>query len=91
MVGGSPGGGCGCGATTDLGQSTKIGTPSGGIALNNKGQAARNVRIDGSPDTLVVLTPTAPQRAGAGERPADETGAPAAMSRKPDPSRRTGQ
>ena len=69
----------------------KIGTSSGGIARNNKGQVALNVRIDGSPDTLVGLTPTTPQRGGAGERPADETGAPAAMSRKRYPSRRTGQ
>ena len=55
----------------------KIGTISGGIALNNKGQVALNVRIDGGPDTTVVLTPTAPERTGAGETPADETRAPA--------------
>jgi len=48
------------GATTELGKITNIGSPSPGISLNNKGQVALSVEIAGGPDTLVLLTPTAP-------------------------------
>ena len=56
---------------TDLGKITLVGVstrPSGdlqirggyGIGLNRQGQVALNVRIDGSPTTLVLLTPNRP-------------------------------
>jgi hypothetical protein len=48
------------GATTELGKITNIGSPSTGICLNNKGQVALAVKIAGGPDTIVLLTPTAP-------------------------------
>lgn len=47
------------GATTELGQITSI-RQELGVALNSAGQVALTVRIDGGPETIVLLTPTAP-------------------------------
>jgi hypothetical protein len=47
------------GATTELGQITGI-RQELGVALNSQGQVALTVRIDGGPETIVLLTPTAP-------------------------------
>jgi hypothetical protein len=47
-------------ATTELGRITNVGSPSAGICLNNRGQVALAVEIAGGPDTIVLLTPTAP-------------------------------
>jgi hypothetical protein len=51
------------GMTTELGQITAVPNVGGlGVAgaLNTQGQVALTVRIDGGPDTLVLLTPTGP-------------------------------
>ena len=51
------------GDTTDRGSITSVGQGHGksmGIGLNNKGQVALVVQIAGDPDTLVLLTSTAP-------------------------------
>jgi hypothetical protein len=56
------------GATTELGQVTRIGKTSfatglarggWGIGLNSKGQVALPVQINGGPETIVLLTPVA--------------------------------
>jgi hypothetical protein len=46
------------GTTTDLGMVTRVGFYQPG--LNKSGQAALVVRFDGGPDTVVLLSPTAP-------------------------------
>jgi hypothetical protein len=49
------------GTTTDLGRVTRVGTPAyPSIGLNSLGQVALSLRIEGRPDTLVLLTPSAP-------------------------------
>jgi hypothetical protein len=53
------------GMTTDLGPFTRFADPNGsnvsfGISLNNKGQIAMVTESGSNPDTLVLLTPTAP-------------------------------
>jgi hypothetical protein len=48
------------GATTELGKITSVGGHSPGMGLNNKGQIAVAVQIDGGPDMIVLLTPTTP-------------------------------
>src|SRR5262249_9025727 len=45
------------GAITDLGKITQMGDPSPGIALNDSGQIALNVGIEGAATTLILLTP----------------------------------
>jgi hypothetical protein len=47
------------GTITELGQITKVGGPSP-AGLNREGQVALVVRIDGGPETIVLLTPVAP-------------------------------
>jgi hypothetical protein len=47
-------------ATTEQGRITNIGGHSPGISLNNKGQVAVAVEVEGGPDTIVLLTPAAP-------------------------------
>jgi hypothetical protein len=49
------------GMMTDLGSITLVGGPgSPGVGLNSQGQVAVTVRIDGGPNTVVLLTPAAP-------------------------------
>jgi hypothetical protein len=54
------------GQTTEVGPIQRVGRGSGnltvnkGIGLNNKGQVALTLKVAGQPDTLVLLTPTAP-------------------------------
>jgi hypothetical protein len=50
------------GTPTDLGTITSVGGGGGsfGVGLNNKGQVALTVRIDGGVDTMVLLTPGSP-------------------------------
>jgi hypothetical protein len=52
------------GQTTELGQIQRVGNGtsarSKGIGLNSKGQVALIVEVAGGPETLVLLTPTAP-------------------------------
>jgi hypothetical protein len=48
------------GATTEQGRITNVGSHSPGIGLNNKGQVAVAVEVEGGPDTIVLLTPAAP-------------------------------
>jgi hypothetical protein len=50
------------GTTTDLGTITNVGhgADSIGVGLNSRGQVALTVKVSGSPDTLVLLTPAAP-------------------------------
>jgi hypothetical protein len=51
------------GTQTELGTITGVGRGAGrsfGIGLNSKGQVALTVNIAGGPDTIVLLTPTAP-------------------------------
>jgi hypothetical protein len=47
------------GTTTELGRITTVGGPSP-ASLNGKGQVALDVRIDGGPETIALLTPIAP-------------------------------
>jgi hypothetical protein len=48
------------GMTTPLGRITQVGQGTGsieGVGVNNRGQVALTVKVDGGPDTLVLLTP----------------------------------
>jgi hypothetical protein len=51
------------GVATSLGTITAVGAGAGqseGVSLNNKGQVALILQIDGGPDTLAVLAPASP-------------------------------